>query len=794
MNHRILRRFRLSLILCLWFGGLCPAVSAEDKVIAIVRDGDSEFFDHIIQNFTKELDRLAEGKYTYRLKDQFNAEYQDGQALKQLRKALADDEVDLIYTAGIVASHRAAQLAAGERSKPVVAGAVEFSNLAHRITTDSGTSKLPNYTFIMAPSRIQSDLEAFKKLAGTTHIFAVVDQQVVKVLGTDVENDLAKIHQQLGITLTIVPAARTARETLRNIPRGATAVYTTLLPSMPTPERVRLIKGLTQRGVMTFSMVGVSDVKAGAFAGMSAGSGQAFFRRSAINIHQLLSGIGTDLLPVVLNGYDQLTINLATGKQLGWSPDYDTVLSANFLNKNMYRKSAGSLNLQTAMKKASQLNPDVLAARAAQQAAAWQARSLQSRFRPQLSLNGGLSSSGVHDRMNTLTTSPRTRTLSLGVEITQVLYSDQLCSEIRAQLHAAEAAKYDLESARLDVIQSVANSYLDVLNTEALWRIEKENLILTENNLQLAKLRRDIGVAEASEVYRWQANVAQAKSILLQRDAARKSARVQLNVDLAVKRTSHWELTDIALGDHQFYLMDHVTRPVIRNLEGLGTFTSFVQSLAKYRSPEIKSFDRTLRSQGILLDERARRNKRPVVSLSAGLSQIVYDSQLTNRDTQTEWTVGLGFTFPLWEGGLKKTELSRIDAVIRQLQAQRRKAMFLIEQRALNAAYAISASHPGMRLSRQAREFSEKNYEAVKSKYSQGAVSIVELLDAQNQLLQLKQSEASATYQYTKDIIAVQRAMGWYEYEQSVQQKQQWTQWLRNYFRTGSIHVTPIGK
>ena len=74
------------------------------------------------------------------------------------------------------------------------------------------------------------------------------------------------------------------------------------------------------------------------------------------------------------------------------------------------------------------------------------------------------------------------------------------------------------------------------------------------------------------------------------------------------------------------------------------------------------------------------------------------------------------------------------------------------------------------------------------------AVSIVELLDAQNQLLIQKQSEATATYKYLKDIIAVQRAMSWFEYEKTSAEKKEWTQWLRNYFKTGSIHVTPVSK
>lgn len=786
-------KFTLTLAFSFFYLLLIP-LSGEEKVIAIVRDGESEFFDGIITNFTKELERLSEGKYTYRLKDEYNAKYQDGGPLKQLNKALADQEVDLIYTAGIVASHRAAQLPPEKRTKPIVAGAVEFSNLASKFITDSGTSNLPNYTFIMAPRRIQADLEAFRKLANTTSIYAVVDRQVVKVMGEDVEKDLAELHKRLGITLTIIPAGKTAQETLSRIPKGAKAVYIPLLPSISRSERLKITKSLTRQGVMTFSMVGAPDVEAGGFAGLASGNGQAFFRRTAINVHQLLSGIGTDLLPVVLNSYDKLTINLATGKQLGWSPDYDTSLSATFINQYVLQPSTGKLDLQQAMNMAAKLNPDVISARAAQQAAAWQTASLQTSFRPQLSIGGNIGLKGVNDRINPLTTPTHAGSATLGVEVSQLLYSDRICSQIKSQTQVAEAAKYDLESARLDVIQSVANSYLDVLNSEALWQIEKENLLLSENNLQLAKLRRDIGVAEASEVYRWQANVAQAKSLLLQRDSARKIARVQLNSDLAVDRAKNWSLTNITLGDHEFYFMDEATQPLVKDLDGLAKFTSFLQVLAKHRSPEIASFDRTLRAQGILLDERARRNLRPEVSLSAGLSQVIQDAHQVSRDSQTEWTVGLGFTIPLWEGGLKKTEMGRINAVIRQLQAQRQKALFLIEQRALSSAYAMSASHPNMRLSRQAREFSEKNYEAVKTKYSQGAVSIVELLDAQNQLLSLKQAEASATYQYTKDIISVQRSIGWYEHEKTTSQKREWTQWLQNYFRTGSIHVSPVKK
>ena len=473
-----------------------------------------------------------------------------------------------------------------------------------------------------------------------------------------------------------IPAQPKASTILASLPENIANVYLTLLPNMTQVERHLLIKGLAERGIRTFSMIGISDVEAGAFATLSAGTGLAFFRRTAINIHQLLSGIGTDLLPVVLNSYDKMTINLAVAKQLGWSPDYDTTLSAHFINSEVYQKSAGNLTLSLAMKMASKLNPDVIAARAAQRAATFKANSLKTNFSPRIGIGGNVGVRGVNDRINPLTTPYHTESGSLGIEVSQLLYSDRIYSQIKSQIQVAEAAKYDNESARLDVIQSAGESYLDVLNAEALWKIEKENLILSENSLRLAKLRRDIGAAEASEVFRWQANVAQAKSLLLQRDAMRKTARLQLNTDLAVNSTSHWSLADITLGNHEFYFMDEEIRPIVRDLSGLGVFTSFIQSLAKDRSPEIKSFDYTLRSQGILLTERARRYLRPEINISAGLSQIIQGADTVRRDSQTEWTVGIGFTMPLWEGGLRKTEMNEIEALIDQLNAHRPKCCF----------------------------------------------------------------------------------------------------------------------
>jgi outer membrane protein TolC len=52
-------------------------------------------------------------------------------------------------------------------------------------------------------------------------------------------------------------------------------------------------------------------------------------------------------------------------------------------------------------------------------------------------------------------------------------------------------------------------------------------------------------------------------------------------------------------------------------------------------------------------------------------------------------------------------------------------------------------------------------------KYARGLVSILNLLDAQNQAFVANQNATIAVYTYLTDIINMQRAISWFEIEQS---------------------------
>ena len=82
------------------------------------------------------------------------------------------------------------------------------------------------------------------------------------------------------------------------------------------------------------------------------------------------------------------------------------------------------------------------------------------------------------------------------------------------------------------------------------------------------------------------------------------------------------------------------------------------------------------------------------------------------------------------------------------------------EQRIRSALHRAGASYAGIQLARAAAAASRRSLELVTDSYSVGAVSIIELLDAQNAAVLSREAEANAVYEFLIDMLEVERSMG----------------------------------
>lgn len=290
----------------------------------------------------------------------------------------------------------------------------------------------------------------------------------------------------------------------------------------------------------------------------------------------------------------------------------------------------------------------------------------------------------------------------------------------------------------------------------------------------------EIGSAEPSEVYRWEQDTARGKATLLQRETDRANAVVAFNRILGEPRELQWNFADIELADDDYYFLDDQLKNV-KSQAGFIKFGVFMRWQAVENSPELASFDYVLGALGEVLRQKQRRYFLPEIAATAGAGRVGSGSELSNTDAEDRLSVGIQLSFPLFEGGKRKADILRQQASIRQLAAQREGAVQQIEQGALTAYNNLGAAHPNILLSRKALNSAEKNYAAVRDKYSQGAASVLDLLDAQSALVGQKQQAATAVYAYLTQIHSLQRSIAWFEFRKTPAEKAQFRALLKRF-------------
>ena len=97
------------------------------------------------------------------------------------------------------------------------------------------------------------------------------------------------------------------------------------------------------------------------------------------------------------------------------------------------------------------------------------------------------------------------------------------------------------------------------------------------------------------------------------------------------------------------------------------------------------------------------------------------------------------------------------------------------------------ASRSGIGLSQEAADAASKNLDLVTEAYARGAVSIIDLLDAQNAALNAAELAANSVYDFLIDLLEVERAANRIELLGSPETAAAFFKRLEKYFRDRGI-------
>jgi outer membrane protein TolC len=154
----------------------------------------------------------------------------------------------------------------------------------------------------------------------------------------------------------------------------------------------------------------------------------------------------------------------------------------------------------------------------------------------------------------------------------------------------------------------------------------------------------------------------------------------------------------------------------------------------------------------------------------------------TTEKDDTDWSITLNATLNLYNGGAKSAAVSKAREELSRLRILRQSTAEKIAENIRNALFQAATSHTSIQLSRDAAKAADKNLKLATDAYARGAVSIINLLDAQNASLVANQLAANSVYDFLIDLMRVQRATARFDFFTTPGEKKRWFEKIVNYF------------
>ncbi len=742
--------------------------------IGFVQDGRWQEIDQFHGSIKSEILELTAGEFqvSFPPTKRLDGEWSVAQVRSAVDKILADPDVDLVISLGLISSY---ELARRENlPKPVIAPFIvdrELQDMPYR----EGASGVRNLAYVDQNTTVREEIEAFREVYPCEHLAMIMSDLVLEVLPKASE-ELLREASELGIEFSLVVAKGSAEEVLAKLPADADAVFISPLMGFSEQEFDRLVAGINERRLPSFSYYGRDDVERGVMVGLSEQSDSTrIARRVALNVQRILLGEDAGTIGVAFPQKRKLTLNMATAEAIGFSPSWSVLAEADLVH-DQRTSVARRLTLARTIEEAGAANLDLRVKEREVAAGRENIRSARSRLLPQAETS--LTSSMIDDdRAATPFSTRAERVTSGGLSISQLVFSEAALADLTVQRHLHAVREAELDELNLDIALDASQVYLNLLSTKALERIEKDNLDLTRANLDLAKTREAIGTSGQAEVYRWESEVASDRKAVVEAIARRIQAEIALNRLLNRPLEEQFETTEVGFGDARLAggprrLLDYVDNP-----RDYGVFIRFLVADGLEHAPELNQLGKAIAAQERALKSAQRSFWSPTLALQGDLFHQLSEggsqgdpaalfggmngggagADLAAPD-DTDWSVGLNLSLPISTGGGRLADRARAREELSRLRVQRKSVAEKIDQRIRSAMHEGNASYQGIALARDSAEAAGKNLRLVTDAYSRGVVSIIDLLDAQNAALVADQAAANASYDFLLDLAEVERA------------------------------------
>ena len=394
---------------------------------------------------------------------------------------------------------------------------------------------------------------------------------------------------------------------------------------------------------------------------------------------------------------------------------------------------ARAVTLEEALRLAHESNPQVVSATGAISSAQAAERSARGAYLPSLSLNAGTSLAGSNTigtpDVGTNLGGGTSDSYSAGLSASWEVYTGgRRGAEREAAQAETRAAQASLTAQRANVSLDVERAFYEVLRTEDLADVASSRIQRAEEGVTAAQQRLQLGSATRSDLLRSQLELNTARGDLLQaqteRDAAQLSLGRLVGADAAITATRGAESQVDAMSDAEaFALLADIER----------------------EAPAVLAARAQTESAAAGVDA-ARSQYLPSIRVSSG-----YDWQNQNPvfdQSRTNWSVGLGVSYPLFNGFQREESVVRARAQQTASQAQLADAVRGVRTDAARALGQLRLAQERITLAEQAATTAQEDLRVQRERYRLGSTTVLELLTSQEALVKAETDVVTARYDY----------------------------------------------
>ena len=749
----------LLLILCI-IGLSSWAQQKQTYQIGILLDIDRPDLSPLLEELQNEIvsvvgeDAVIEFPDEYLLSNNLNLE----NALRNYDQLL-NSEVDIIIAFGLV--NNAVMVGQKSFPKPVILfGAI--SNDFLNIEEENRTSGIENFTYLIASQSYLNDLDTFHELTSFKKLAIAIQQPYMMVypyedLFDDVIEDFEAEYE--------IISYNTIDDILNNID-DFDALYIAEGFYLTNEEIIALAERCIELKIPSFTSTRIDDVKLGIFATNQAEENlKQFFRRIALTVEAYVLGQSLAELPVYISYDDKLTINYNTAEQIALPLKYSLIGRTDFIgdwDKKLSDKKynllevmnqvlANNLQLQALQKEVELSEKDV--------DAAWTS------YIPNISATASGTYTDPDLAENSLGLNPEYSTDG-SVVLNQNLFSANANADINTSKDALGSQRERFYADQLDAIFEASNAYFNALILKQNLQIRATNVDLTKANLEIASENFEAGLAGKSDVLRFRSELAQGLQELIEGGNALEQGFFELNQVLNNPINFSIDVDEAELAEGVFEQYDYSgIRDLLDDPRLRRPFVSFLIEEAKRNAPELKALDYDISAIGRTIKLNTEGRFLPDLALQAQFNQNFNrwgEGVNPNFDLDNNYNIGLSLSIPIVDQN--RQNINRQIAMIQkdQLDISKSNTNLAIETNVNTAVVNLINEVSNIELSIISEEAAEEALDLTQTSYSEGAVNIVQLLDAQTNYLEARVARANAIYNYLLATLRLERFIGYY--------------------------------